>query len=193
MEDVLDVYTQEQNPVRPLVCMNEYPKLIGETRVPLPTEPGESVRFDTEYVRNGTCDIFMFAAPLEEGWRRAEVTERRARKDWAEQIKRLAGEDFPHAEKIVLVMDNLNTHSAASLYETFPPEEAKRLRDKLEIHYPPKHGSWLNMAETGLNVINNHGLSGQMREETEARNERRNKEERVKSTGVLPPLTPVLS
>jgi hypothetical protein len=143
MEDVLDVYTQEQDPARPLVCMDECPKqLIGETRAPLPAEPGESARFDTEYVRNGTCDIFMFVAPLE-GWRRAEVTERRTRKDWAEQIKRLVDEDFPQAEKIVPVMDNLNTHSAASLYETFPPEEAKRLRDNLEIHYTPKHGSWL--------------------------------------------------
>jgi hypothetical protein len=127
------------------------------------------------------------------------VTERRTRKDWAEQIKRLAGEDFPQAEKIVPVMDNPNTHSAAFLYETFPPEEAKRLRDRLEIHYTPKHGSRLNMAEIELNVINNHGLSaripaiGQMREETKAWNERRNKEGRVKSTGVLPPPMPVLS
>jgi transposase len=122
----------------------------------------------------------MFAAPLE-GWRRAEITEQRIRKDWAEQIKRLVDEDFPLAEKIILVMDNLNTHSIASLYETFPAEEARRLRDKLEIHYTPKHGSWLNMAEIELNVINNHGLSqriptiGQMRKEAKAWNRRRNK------------------
>ena len=159
MEDVLDVYTREQDSNRPLVCMDECPKqLIGETRLPLPVEPGKPACFDTEYVRNGTCDIFMFAAPLE-GWRRAEITEQRTRKDWAVQIKRLVDEDFPQAEKIVLVMDNLNTHGIASLYETFPADEARRLRDKLEIHYTPKHGSWLNMAEIELNVINNHGLS----------------------------------
>jgi hypothetical protein len=123
----------------------------------------------------------MFVAPLE-GWRRADITERRTRKDWAGQIKKLAGEDFPRAEKIVPVMDNLNTHTVASLYETFPAEEARRLRDKLEIHYTPKHGSRLNMAEIELNVINNHGLSqripaiGQMREEAAAWNRRRNKE-----------------
>jgi transposase len=157
---VLEVYTREQEEDRPLVCMDECPKqLIGETRIPLPVEPGESARFDTEYVRNGTCDIFMFVAPLE-GWRRAEITEQRTGKDWAKQIKQLVDDDFPQAEKIVLVMDNLNTHSVASLYETFPAEEAKRLRDKLEIHYTPKHGSWLNMAEIELNVINNHGLYG---------------------------------
>jgi transposase len=172
MEDVLDVYTREQDTSRPLVCMDECPKqLIGETGAPLPMEPGKPTCFDTEYVRN--CDIFMFVAPLE-GWRRAEITERRTRKDWAGQIKKLADEDFPHADKIVLVMDNLNTHTAASLYETFPAEEAARLRDKLEIHYTPKHGSRLNMAEIELNVINNHGLSQripaieQMKEETAA-------------------------
>jgi transposase len=182
MEDVLDVYTQERNKNRPLVCMDECPKqLIGETRGPLPGKPGSPACFDSEYVRNGTCDIFMFVAPLE-GWRRADITEQRTRKDWAEQIKRLVDEDFPLAEKIILVMDNLNTHSAASLYETFPAEEAKRLRDKLEIHYTPKHGSWLNMAEIELNVINNHGLTKripaieQMRKEAKAWNRRRNKE-----------------
>jgi transposase len=123
----------------------------------------------------------MFAAPLE-GWRRAGITEQRTRKDWAGQIKRLVDDDFPRAEKIILVMDNLNTHSIASLYETFPAEEAGRLRDKLEIYYTPKHGSWLNMAEIELNVINNHGLPKripdieQMRKEAEAWNRRRNKE-----------------
>jgi transposase len=123
----------------------------------------------------------MFVAPLE-GWRRVEITEQRTRKDWAGQVKRLVDEDFPLAEKIILVMDNLNTHNVASLYETFPAEEAKRLRDKLEIHYTPKHGSWLNMAEIELNVINNHGLSGriptidQMRKEAAAWNRRRNQE-----------------
>jgi transposase len=182
MEDVLEVYTQERNENRPLVCMDECPKqLIGETRSPLPGKPGCPACFDTEYVRNGTCDIFMFVAPLE-GWRRAEITEQRTRKDWAEQIKRLVDEDFPLAEKIILVMDNLNTHSVASLYETFPAEEAKRLRDKKDIHYTPKHGSWLNKAEIELNVINNHGLSARipdierMRREAAGWNRRRNKE-----------------
>jgi hypothetical protein len=123
----------------------------------------------------------MFTAPLE-GWRRAEITEQRTRKDWAGQIKQLADEDFPDAEKIILVMDNLNTHSIASLYETFPAEEAKRLRDKLEIHSTPKHGSWLNMAERKMNVINNQGLSAriptieQMRKEAGAWNRRRNEQ-----------------
>jgi transposase len=184
MEDVLDVYTQEWNENRPLVCMDECPKqLFGETRSPLPGKPGSPACFDREYVRNGTCDIFMFAAPLE-GWRRADITELRTRKDWAEQVKRLVDEDFPLAEKIILVMDNLNTHSVASVYETFPAEEAKRLRDKLEMYYTPKHGSWLNMAEIELNVINNQGLSQriptieQMRKAVAAWNRRRNKEVR---------------
>jgi hypothetical protein len=185
MEDVLEVYTREQDADCPLVCMDECPKqLIGETRIPLPAEPGKKACFDTEYVRNGTCNIFMFVAPLE-GWRRAEITEQRTRGDWAEQIRRLVDEDFPDAEKIVLVMDNLNTYSIASVYETFPPEEAKRIKEKLEIHYTPKHGSWLNMAEIKLNVLNNHGLSaripmiGQMKKETAAWNRRRNKEART--------------
>jgi hypothetical protein len=127
--------------------MDESPRqLIGEKRIPLPAEPGKLERYDTERRRNGTCDSFMFVAPLE-GWRRAAVTERRTRADWAEQLRRLADEDFPQAEKIVLAMDNLNPHTAASLYERFPAEEAKRIRDKLEARYTPKHGSWLNMAE----------------------------------------------
>jgi transposase len=142
-------------------------------------EPGKPVCFDSEYVRNGTCNIFMFVAPLE-GWRRAEITEQRKREDRAGQIKKLVDEDFPGAEKIILAMDNLNTHSSASLYERYPAEEAKRIKEKLEFHYTPKHGSWLNMAEIELNVINNHGLSWriptieQMREETAAWNRRRN-------------------
>jgi hypothetical protein len=158
MEDVLDVYERPQDPNRPLICMDECPKqLIGETRTPIPVEAGEPERFDTEYVRNGTCNLFMFTAPLK-GWRRAEVTERRTQVDWAHQVKRLVDEDFPEAEKIVLVMDNLNTHRPASLYEAFEPAEAKRIWDKLEIHHTPKHGSWLNMAEIEFGVLNHHGL-----------------------------------
>ena len=182
MEEVLDVYTRPEDEQYPLVCMDECPKqLIGETRVPIPPQPGKPECFDTEYVRNGTCDIFMFTAPLI-GWRRAAITEQRTRKDWANQIKQLVDEDFPDARKIVLVMDNLNTHNSASLYETFTPEEANRISNRLEIHYTPKHGSWLNMAEIELSVINNHGLSDriptieQMKKETAAWNLRRNKD-----------------
>jgi transposase len=164
MEDILDVYTRKQDKKRPLVCLDEVPRqLTSEVRIPLPAKPGRTAKFDAEYKRNGTCAIFMLAAPLE-GWRRAEANERRTRRDWAEQIKKLVDIDFPDAEKIVLVMDNLNTHTIGSLYEAFSPEEAKRLRDKLEIQRTygtntPKHGSWLNMAETEINVMVNHGLS----------------------------------
>ena len=158
MEDILEIYERPEDEAHPLVCMNECPKqLIEEIRAPIPMEPGTPERYDYEYKRNGTCNIFMFAAPLR-GWRRVEVTEQRTRTDWADQIQRLVDEDFPEAEKIILVMDNLNTHSSASLYQAFPPEEAKRIADRLEIHYTPKHGSWLNMAEIELSVLNNQGV-----------------------------------
>jgi hypothetical protein len=180
MEDILDIYTLERDEKHPLVCMDECPKqLIGETRVPLPAKPGQVACYDTEYVRNGTCDIFMFVAPLE-GWRRAEVTEKRTRKDWAEQVRKLVDEDFLLAEKIILVMDNLNTHNIASLYETYPAEEAKRIKDRLEMHYTPKHGSWLNIAEIELSVLNNQGLPArvgtleEMRQRVRVWNEVRN-------------------
>ena len=159
MEDVLEVYKRPSDPLRPLVCMDECPKqLIGEVRIPIAVRPGRARRFDTEYSRNGTCNLFMFSAPLS-GWRRVEVTERRTMVDWAEQIRHLVDVDFPWAEKVVLVMDNLNTHRPASLYEAFAPEEARRILDRLEIHYTPKHGSWLNMAEIEFSVLNHHGLS----------------------------------
>jgi hypothetical protein len=162
MEDVLDLYSQEREEKRPLVCMDGCPKqLIGEKRVPVPVKPGQAACDDSEYVRNGTGDIFMFVAPLE-GWRRAEVTKQRTRKGWAEQVRRLVDEDFPLAEKIILVMDNLNTQNIASLYETYAAEEAKRIKDKLELHYTPKHGGWLNMAEIELSVINNLALKGEV-------------------------------
>ena len=180
MENILDVYTRKHEKKRPLVCMDEFPRqLIGETRKPIPGGPGKPKCYDHEYVRNGTCSIFMFAAPLEK-WRRAEVTERRTRVDWAHQIKKLVDVDFPNAEKITLVMDNLDIHSIGSLYKAFPPEEAKRIKDKLEIHYTPKHGSWLNMAEIENNVLINHGLSKriptmeQMKKEVAAWNVARN-------------------
>ncbi len=180
MEDVLEVYERPIDKNRPLICMDECPKqLIGETRLPIPMRPGKAECYDHEYVRNGTCNLFMFSAPLL-GWRRVTVTERRTRQDWAEQIRRLVDEDFPEAEKVVLVMDNLNTHGPASLYEAFAPEEAKRIRDRLEIHYTPKHGSWLNMAEIELSVLNNQGLDDRiadlsaMRRQVTAWTKRRN-------------------
>lgn len=182
MEDVLSVYRRPQASSRPLVCMDECPKqLIGEARAPLPAAAGRPERYDTEYVRNGTCTQFMFVAPYE-GWRRVAVTEHKTRKDWAEQVRKLVDEDFPHAEKVILVMDNLNTHSPASLYEAFEPAEAKRIWDRLEIHHTPKHGSWLNMAEIELSVLNHHGLSeriasiGIMRSEIAAWQSKRNKQ-----------------
>jgi len=181
MEDILDVYTRKYDKKHILVCMDEIPRqLIAETRKPIPCRPGKPECHDYEYVRNGTCTIFMFVAPLI-GRRRAEVTERRTRIDWAKQIKKMVDKDFPEAQKIVLVLDNLDIHSIGSLYQAFPPEEAKRIREKLEIHYTPKHGSWLNMAEIENNVLINHGLSDwiptmeQMKKEVAAWNKTRNK------------------
>lgn len=149
----MDVYKRPLDATRPLVCMDEAARqLIGETRVPLAAKPGEVLREDYEYVRNGVANFFMFFAPLE-GRRHVKVTHRRTKKDWALVVKELVDEVYPRAEKIVLVMDNLNTHTPASLYEAFPPAEAKRIADKLEIHYTPKHGSWLNMAEIELGIL----------------------------------------
>lgn len=182
MEDILAVYQRPQDSSRPLVCMDECPKqLISEARTPLSPAPGHPERYDTEYIRNGTCNQFLFVAPYE-GWRRVDVVEHKTRKDWARQIRKLTDEDFPHAEKIVLVLDNLNTHGPASLYEAFEPTEAKRIWDRLEIHYTPKHGSWLNMAEIELSVLNHHGLSEriasmeQMQSEITAWQSKRNKQ-----------------
>ncbi len=153
MEDVLEVYQRPRNPQRPVVCLDEQSKqLIKETRRPIPAAPGRVERHDYEYERNGTANLFMLFAPLE-GWRRVKVTERRTKADFAEVIRELVDVRFPQADKIVLVMDNLNTHKPASLYEAFPPAEARRLVEKLEIHYTPKHGSWLDMAETELSIL----------------------------------------
>ena len=153
MEDVLDVYARPLDPKRPLVCLDEGCKqLLEDSRPSLPIAPGQPLREDYEYVRQGTCSFFMIFAPLR-AWRHVEVTQRRTACDFAQVIKRLVDVDFPDADKIVLVMDNLNTHTAASLYEAFAPEEAKRLADKLEIHYTPRHGSWLDMAEIELSVL----------------------------------------
>jgi len=153
MEDVLEVYTRPYDPKRPQVCMDETSKqLLREVREPLPIQPGQPARLDYEYERAGVVNLFLFCEPLA-GRRWVEVTEQRTKTDWAHQIQELVDDRYPEAECIVLVMDNLNTHTPAALYEVFPPAEAKRLADKLEIHYTPKHGSWLNIAEIELSVL----------------------------------------
>lgn len=153
MEDVLDLYHEPCDPERPVICMDETNRqLVGETRVPIPAKPGTVARHDYEYERNGVADVFMFSEPLA-GWRRATVTERRTAVDWALQIKTLLDVDFPNARVVRLVMDNLNTHKLGSLYEAFPPAEARRLATRLEIHHTPKHGSWLNVAEIELKAL----------------------------------------
>jgi transposase len=159
MEDVLDVYTRPYDPRYPQVCMDEVSKqLLRDTRQSLPMEPGRPQRReDYEYERGGVVNLFMFLEPLQ-GRRWVDVTERRTRTDWALEIKELVDIRYPEAERIVLVMDNLNTHTPASLYEAFDPKEARRLAEKLEIHYTPKHGSWLNMAEIELSVLSRQCL-----------------------------------
>jgi len=159
MEDVLEVYHRPYDEKRPLVCLDEASKqLIGETVQPLPPEPGQPERFDYEYVRNGTANLFMVSEPLL-GWRAVKITQRRTAMDFAEVVRWLVEEVHPEAEKVVLVMDNLNTHKPASLYEAFPPEQARRIIDRLEIHHTPKHGSWLNMAEIELSVLSRQCLN----------------------------------
>lgn len=152
-EDVLDVYQTPYDPQFPIVCMDESNKqLVGEVHAPLPPAPGRGQIVDHEYVRNGVAEIFLEVEPLT-GQRHVAITEHRTRKDWALFIKGMLDERYPQATKVRLVMDNLNTHSAASLYETFEPEEAHRLARRLEIHYTPKHGSWLNVAEIELSAL----------------------------------------
>ena len=153
MEDVLDVYQRPLNPARPLVCLDETSRqLLADTREPLPVSPGRPARHDSEYVRGGVVNCFLVTAPLQ-GWREVRVSEQRTRIDWAYCVRDLVDVHFPEAERIVLVMDQLNTHTPASLYVAFPPAEAKRIANRLEIHYTPKHGSWLNMAEIELSVL----------------------------------------
>jgi hypothetical protein len=159
MEDVLDVYELPYDEHRPVVCMDEKPyQLLGEAREPLPLRPGNNEKVDSEYVRHGTCSIFVFTQPLG-GVRHVSVRERRTAVDWADEIKYLSDVMYPDAHKIRLVMDNLNTHKPSSLYKTFPPEEARRILKRLEIHYTPKHGSWLDIAEIELNVMSRQCLS----------------------------------
>ncbi|MEI7606154.1 MAG: IS630 family transposase [Rhodospirillaceae bacterium] len=153
MEDVLAVYTRPHDPARPLVCLDETSKqLIIETRRPQPMKPGQPTRVDYEYERNGTANLFMLFAPLE-GWRHVKVTDRRTALDYAQVLKDLSDLHFPAAERIVLVQDNLNTHAKSSLYEAFPAAEARRLVERFEWHYTPKHGSWLDMAESELAIL----------------------------------------
>jgi DDE superfamily endonuclease len=153
MEDVLDVYQMPYDPQVPMVCMDEQPvQLIKETRQPLPAAPGKPEKVDYEYERNGTANIFMFTEPLT-GTRHVHVTEHRTAVDWANEIRDLLEVRYPEAARVRLVCDNLNTHGMGSLYEAFPPEQARRLASRLEIHHTPKHGSWLNIAEIELSVL----------------------------------------
>lgn len=159
MEDVLDVYKRPVDPKRPLVCFDESPEqLVSETRQALPMMPGRLEKYDYEYRREGVSNLFMFFAPLQ-NWRSIKVTERRTKVDWAYCMRDLVDVHFPQAEKVVIVQDQLNTHSPAGLYEVFVPAEAKRILDRLEFHSTPKHGSWLNMAEIGLSVLNRQCLN----------------------------------
>jgi len=158
MEDVLAVYQLPHDPLFPVVCMDESNKqLVGEVHAPIPTGPGHGRILDHEYVRHGVATLFVEVEPLA-GRRHVEVTERRTRQDWARFIKTMLDERYPKALKVRLVMDNLNTHDLASLYETFAPAEARRLAERLEIHYTPKHGSWLNIAEIELSALNGQCL-----------------------------------
>lgn len=159
MEDILDVYELPYNPDIPVVCMDEKPyQLLGEARASWAMRPGDNKKIDSEYTRNGTCSIFAFVEALA-GRHHVSVREHRTAVDWAEEIRYLVDEMYPDAKKIILVMDNLNTHKPASLYKAFPPEEARRIIKKLEIHYTPKHGSWLDIAEIELNVMTRQCLS----------------------------------
>jgi hypothetical protein len=171
MEDVLEVYHRPYDEKRPLVALDEASKQqVGEVVQPLPAKPGQPERFDYEYVRNGTANLFMVSEPLV-GWRHVAVTERRTAKDYAEVLRWLAEDVHPDAEVIVLVQDNLNTHALASLYEAFPPEQARRLAERFEVHYTPKHGSWLNVAEIELSVLSRQCLDRRIASAEELRRE----------------------
>jgi DDE superfamily endonuclease len=153
MEDVLDLYAEPYTPEQPVVCFDETPKqLVAETKIPLPARPGQVERYDYEYRRNGTCNLFLFMEPLR-GWRHVALTAQRTKIDFAHQMQWLVDQAYPDAATIRVVLDNLNIHKPASLYETFAPLEARRILKRLEFHYTPKHGSWLNMAELELSVF----------------------------------------
>lgn len=158
MEDVLAVYQRPYDPARPVICMDERPvQLVHETRTPLPAKPGRPRRIDYEYERAGTATVFLCTEPLG-GWRRTRVRARRTAVDWAEEMRGLLEDDYADAATVVLVCDNLNTHTPAAFYQAFPPAEARRLVERLEIHYTPKHGSWLNVAECELSVLSRQCL-----------------------------------
>jgi DDE superfamily endonuclease len=169
MEDVIEVYQRPYDTKRPVVWLDEQSKqLIQETRTPIPAAPGQPERVDYEYERNGTANLFMMFEPLA-GRRRVKVTDRRTKVDFAQVIRELVDEQYPRAERIVVVMDNLNTHKLSSLYEAFAPAEARRLIERLEVHHTPKHGSWLNMAETELSVLSTQCLDRRIGEKDELR------------------------
>ena len=171
MEDVLEVYQRSYGDNEVLVCLDETSKQqVKETRVGRPAGPGAAAVYDYEYERNGVSNLFMLFAPLA-GWRRVEVTDRRTKVDWARQIKKLVDEDYAGKDRIVLVMDNLNTHHPASLYEAFEPAEARRIAERLEVHYTPKHGSWLNMAEIEIGVLARQCLDRRMASQSILRRE----------------------
>lgn len=171
MEDVLEVYARPHDPQRPLVCLDEFCKqLIGEARETVSAQPGQPERQDYEYIRHGMCSVFMAYSPLE-SWREVRVTGQRTARDYAHTIRWLCDEVYPDADKIVLVQDNLNTHTPASLYEAFPPDEALRLKERIEWHYTPKHGSWLNMAEIEIGVAQRQCLSRRLAEKSQVSRE----------------------
>lgn len=158
MEDVLDLYAEPEDPQRPRICFDEMPyQLVAEKRIPLPMQPGKPKRYDYEYRRMGTCNLFQFFNPFA-GWRHIKVTEHRTKQDFAHCMKELVDLHYPDAELIRVILDQLNTHTYAALYETFEPEEARRIARKLEFHYTPKHGSWLNMAEIEFSVLHSQCL-----------------------------------
>lgn len=169
MENVLEVYTRAYDPKRPVVCLDEKSKqLVGEICKPIAARPGDVERCDYEYVRNGTANLFMMVEPLR-GWRRVNVTTRRTKVDFAVQVKELADVHYADADRITLVMDNLNTHRLSTLYEAFEPSEARRLIDRIEVVHTPKHGSWLNMAECELSVLEQQALGARVGDEAELR------------------------
>jgi len=173
MEDVLAVYQRPLDPAYPVICMDETSKqLVGEVRVSLPVEPGQPQREDYEYTRQGVANLFLFSEPLT-GWREVQVTERRTRADWAEAMRQLSDQHYPLAERITVVLDNLNTHGRASFYEAFAPEEAQRLTERFDFHYTPKHGSWLNMAEIEFSVLSRQCLDRRIDNAETLRNETR--------------------
>ncbi len=177
MEDVLELYSEEYNEKRPTIGFDETSKqLIAETRVALPAHPGAVERFDYEYQRNGVCNLFIFCEP-KRGWRHVAVTAQRTMQDFAQQMKWLVDEGYPEAERVRVVLDNLNTHKPASLYETFAPEEARRILRKLEFHYTPKHGSWLNIAEIELSVFSRQCLERRIGDEETLKREIKKLEE----------------